>query len=133
MLGLEGIVSKRAKSPYRSGPSRNWLKTKNYAEVELPILGVVQEAGKPILALLGNNKQDRTYIATASVVVNKLNRDLFWQAVAMLTDNGKKRPDKNMRWLKPGLVGRVRYLWGSSALRHATVMSFWLEDGSGGR
>ena len=31
-LGLEGIVSKRAKAFYRSGPSRNWLKTKNYAE-----------------------------------------------------------------------------------------------------
>jgi ATP-dependent DNA ligase len=25
-LGLEGIVSKRAGSRYRSGPSRNWLK-----------------------------------------------------------------------------------------------------------
>jgi bifunctional non-homologous end joining protein LigD len=30
-LGLEGIVSKRAGSPYQSGPSRNWLKTKNPA------------------------------------------------------------------------------------------------------
>ena len=29
MLGLEGVVSKRAGSFYRSGPSRNWLKTKN--------------------------------------------------------------------------------------------------------
>jgi ATP-dependent DNA ligase len=28
-LGLEGIVSKRAGSAYKSGPSRNWLKTKN--------------------------------------------------------------------------------------------------------
>jgi ATP-dependent DNA ligase len=28
-LGLEGIVAKRACSLYRSGPSRNWLKTKN--------------------------------------------------------------------------------------------------------
>ena len=28
-LGLEGIVSKRAGSLYRSGRSRNWLKTKN--------------------------------------------------------------------------------------------------------
>jgi ATP-dependent DNA ligase len=28
-MGLEGIVSKRIDSPYRSGPSRNWLKTKN--------------------------------------------------------------------------------------------------------
>jgi ATP-dependent DNA ligase len=28
-LGLEGIVSKREGSFYKSGPSRNWLKTKN--------------------------------------------------------------------------------------------------------
>ena len=28
-LGLEGIVSKRAGSLYKSGPSRSWLKTKN--------------------------------------------------------------------------------------------------------
>jgi bifunctional non-homologous end joining protein LigD len=28
-LGLEGIVSKRAGSFYRSGRSRNWLKAKN--------------------------------------------------------------------------------------------------------
>jgi bifunctional non-homologous end joining protein LigD len=28
-LGLEGIVSKRLSAPYRSGPSRDWLKTKN--------------------------------------------------------------------------------------------------------
>jgi len=28
-LGLQGIVSKRAGSFYKSGPSRNWLKTKN--------------------------------------------------------------------------------------------------------
>jgi ATP-dependent DNA ligase len=28
-MGLEGIVSKRSGSFYKSGPSRNWLKTKN--------------------------------------------------------------------------------------------------------
>lgn len=28
-LGLEGIVSKRATSVYRSGPSRTWIKIKN--------------------------------------------------------------------------------------------------------
>jgi bifunctional non-homologous end joining protein LigD len=28
-LGLEGIVSKRKASPYRSGPCRDWLKAKN--------------------------------------------------------------------------------------------------------
>jgi bifunctional non-homologous end joining protein LigD len=28
-MGLEGIVSKRIDAPYRSGPSRTWLKSKN--------------------------------------------------------------------------------------------------------
>jgi bifunctional non-homologous end joining protein LigD len=28
-FGLEGIVSKRLSAPYRSGPSRDWLKVKN--------------------------------------------------------------------------------------------------------
>jgi bifunctional non-homologous end joining protein LigD len=28
-MGLEGIVSKRPTAPYRSGPSRDWLKVKN--------------------------------------------------------------------------------------------------------
>jgi bifunctional non-homologous end joining protein LigD len=28
-LGLEGIVSKRLGSPYRSGRSRHWVKSKN--------------------------------------------------------------------------------------------------------
>jgi bifunctional non-homologous end joining protein LigD len=31
-LGLEGIVSKRARSLYRGGPSKNWLKSKNMVE-----------------------------------------------------------------------------------------------------
>ena len=30
-MGLEGIVSKRIDAPYRSGPSRTWLKSKNPA------------------------------------------------------------------------------------------------------
>jgi bifunctional non-homologous end joining protein LigD len=28
-MGLEGIVSKRPSAPYRSGPSRDWIKVKN--------------------------------------------------------------------------------------------------------
>ena len=32
-LGLEGIVSKRGGSFYKSGRSRNWVKTKNQAFV----------------------------------------------------------------------------------------------------
>jgi len=28
-LGLEGIVSKKLSSPYKSGPSKSWIKVKN--------------------------------------------------------------------------------------------------------
>jgi ATP-dependent DNA ligase len=28
-LGLEGIVSKKLTAPYRSGPSKTWIKVKN--------------------------------------------------------------------------------------------------------
>jgi ATP-dependent DNA ligase len=28
-MGLEGIVSQRLSAPYRSGPSRDWLKVNN--------------------------------------------------------------------------------------------------------
>jgi ATP-dependent DNA ligase len=28
-LGLEGIVSKKINAPYRSGPSKTWIKVKN--------------------------------------------------------------------------------------------------------
>jgi bifunctional non-homologous end joining protein LigD len=30
-MGLEGIVSKRTDAPYRSGPSKTWLKSNNPA------------------------------------------------------------------------------------------------------
>jgi bifunctional non-homologous end joining protein LigD len=73
-LGLEGIVSKRAAAPYRSGPSRNWLKTKNYDFIELSILGVVQEAGKPPMALVADPKTGR-HVGQAAVVLSKVNRD----------------------------------------------------------
>lgn len=45
--GLEGMVSKRRDSKYRSGASNAWLKTKAYAVGEFDLLGVEREAGKP--------------------------------------------------------------------------------------
>jgi ATP-dependent DNA ligase len=38
-LGLEGIVSKRKDSPYRSGRSPNWLKIKNPASARAGLEG----------------------------------------------------------------------------------------------
>jgi bifunctional non-homologous end joining protein LigD len=41
-LGLEGIVSKRLSAPYRSGPSRDWIKVKN---PDSPAMIRAREAG----------------------------------------------------------------------------------------
>jgi len=47
-LGLEGIISKRLKSLYRSGLSKNWLKAKNMVEGEFVLLGTqVDDSGIP--------------------------------------------------------------------------------------
>jgi bifunctional non-homologous end joining protein LigD len=43
--GLEGVIAKRADSPYRSGRSRDWLKLKCHAEQELVIGGYTAPKG----------------------------------------------------------------------------------------
>jgi ATP dependent DNA ligase domain len=43
-MGLEGIVSKRTDAPYRSGPSKTWLKSKNPAS-EAVRRGSAEESG----------------------------------------------------------------------------------------
>jgi bifunctional non-homologous end joining protein LigD len=43
--GLEGVIAKRAGSPYRSGRSRDWLKLKCHAEQELVIGGFTAPKG----------------------------------------------------------------------------------------
>jgi bifunctional non-homologous end joining protein LigD len=53
-LGLEGIVSKRAASRYRSGPSRSWLKTKNMVESEFILLGTERDSDGVPLGAVGN-------------------------------------------------------------------------------
>ena len=47
-MGLEGIVSKRVHSSYKSGPSKYWLKTKNVVESEMILLGTdYDNEGRP--------------------------------------------------------------------------------------
>jgi hypothetical protein len=55
-LGLEGIVSKRPASRYRSGPSRSWLKTKNMVESEFILLGTERDSDGVPWALLASNR-----------------------------------------------------------------------------
>jgi ATP-dependent DNA ligase len=78
--GLEGMVSKRRDSKYRSGPSTNWLKAKCYAVGEFELLGVEREAGKPAFALMGEIGT-RKYVGSAFINSSREIRERLWKRV----------------------------------------------------
>jgi bifunctional non-homologous end joining protein LigD len=50
-LGLEGIVSKRANAPYRSGRGEHWLKVKCWKRGRFAVVGFVPEGSAGLLKL----------------------------------------------------------------------------------
>lgn len=126
--GLEGMVSKRRDSKYRSGPSTNWLKAKCFAVGEFELLGVEREAGKPAFALMGEIGT-RKYVGSAFINSSRAIRERLWKRVqehAGPAPKGMKRPAT--QWVKPGLIGRVKHLRGEEDLRHASLQDFREED-----
>lgn len=121
--GLEGMVSKRKDSVYRSGPTMNWRKIKCYAEKEMDIIGVQREAGKPAMVLMADKGR---YAGDAFVAFKADKRQRLWDRVQGKV--GGPVPiglnKENAEWLKPGLVGRVRFLKGEEKLRHAKLLDY---------
>ncbi|RWP70303.1 ATP-dependent DNA ligase [Mesorhizobium sp.] len=127
--GLEGMVSKRRDSKYRSGPSTNWLMTKCYTVGEFELLGVEREAGKPAFALMAE-PGTRKYVGSASVSVNREMRERLWQRVQEHAGPPPKDMPKrpSTQWVKPGIKARVKHLRGEEDLRHASLQEFWDDD-----
>jgi bifunctional non-homologous end joining protein LigD len=124
-MGLEGIVSKRAAAPYRSGPSKVWLKIKNIVESELILLGTdYDNEGKPI-AYLGREAEGELHFAGTAflTVVGKARDDLQKRINKLLTERPPvpQRTWRRPQWVKPELLVRVRHLAGGDTLRHASV------------
>ncbi|SJM34517.1 ATP dependent DNA ligase [Mesorhizobium delmotii] len=126
--GLEGMVSKRRDSKYRSGPTTNWLKTKSFTESEFELLGVERERGKPAFALMAE-PGTRKYVGSAFVSVNREMRERLWKRVQEHAgpppNDMPKRPAT--QWVKPGIKARVKHLRGEEDLRHASLQDFWDE------
>jgi DNA ligase D-like protein (predicted ligase) len=120
-MGLEGMVSKRLGSRYRSGRMIDWMKTKCFAEAEFGIIGVQREGGEPAMALMAD--ETGNYVGSVFVTLSKGIRERLWQRVQAKA--GAKPPkglDKEKaEWIRPGLIGRVRFLKGEETLRHATL------------
>ncbi|MER9416528.1 ATP-dependent DNA ligase [Mesorhizobium sp. M0306] len=125
--GLEGMVSKRRRSKYRSGRSINWLKVNCYTVEEYELLGVEREAGKPAFALMGEIGT-RKYVGPAFINSSRAIRERLWkraQEHAGPPPKGMKRPAT--QWVKPGIKARVKHLRGEEDLRHASLQDFWDE------
>jgi bifunctional non-homologous end joining protein LigD len=121
--GMEGIVSKRALSTYKSGPSSTWLKTKCWTESILTLLGFdVDSKGIPIALLAKEGDAGLEYAGGAFVGLPKEVRAavdaLPEVASAPITVRGRRRAT----WLEPSLRLKVRHLRGTgSEIRHASV------------
>ena len=121
-MGAEGMVSKRASAPYRSGRTESWLKIKCYEETDYEVAGVLREPGRPAVAYMVTPDHARRYVGGAFITLNEKMRERLWARV-----QAKAKPVKGMtakpgtQWLKPGLIGRVRHLKGEQELRHATL------------
>lgn len=123
-MGLEGIVSKRADSIYRSGRTLDWMKIKSFAEATFDIVGVQREPGQPAMVLMADKGR---YMGGAFVTLPRGVRERLWarvQAKAGPAPKGMKA-DK-AEWVTPGLRGRVKFLRGEEKLRHASLQE-WSE------
>jgi bifunctional non-homologous end joining protein LigD len=126
-MGLEGIVSKDLMSPYRSGISLRWLKTKAYAEAEFHIIGLARDAKALPIALLARGElPDLRYVGNAIIALPYEDRDALRAAADFLEVTKpvvRHTGNQQAQWLKPGLVAHVRFLRGREKLRHATVLA----------
>lgn len=121
--GQEGIVSKRRDSLYRSGPTMNWRKIKCYDEKEMDIIGVQRDPGQAVRVLMADEGR---YVGAANVNFKFDKRKRLWDRVQGKVGGPVPKGLKKDKaeWLKPGLVGRVKFLKGEEQLRHAKLLDY---------
>jgi DNA ligase D-like protein (predicted ligase) len=126
-MGLEGIVSKRVGSRYKSGRSALWQKTKCMTEGEFIVVGMEPNPGGAPFALLAREAAEGlVYAGSAFVTLPQHARDEFWtrteaikipKAVVPELRNGNRKAS----FVRPELRVRARHLRGEGMLRHATL------------
>lgn len=122
-MGLEGIVSKKRGSRYKSGEADTWLKTKTFTNGEFEVIGAdLSPTGAPVAILARRDHHGLHYVGDAFITLKAADREDFWAYVEANTLEAPALPLKRRgTWLRPGLVANVRYLRGEGTLRHATL------------
>jgi bifunctional non-homologous end joining protein LigD len=119
-FGLEGIVSKRADLPYRSGRGDHWLKSKCLERQEFIILGYIPStaASRSVgsLALGYHDNQNLAYAGRVgtgwSQEQARMLRDELEAIRATKPSFAKSLPagtEKGIRWVEPRLVCEIEY------------------------
>ena len=134
-LGLEGVVSKRADSPYRSGRGKDWQKSKSLARQEFLIVGYSEPAGGRShlgALLLGTHQKSAKSIVYSGRVGTGFSERSLKELHAALTplhvehptlENAPKGAEiRGVHWVKPVLVAEVAYtgVTHDGLLRHPT-------------
>lgn len=122
--GLEGMVSKRADSQYRSGRSTDWLKIKCYDEADMEVMGLVRRPGQATQAILAD--AEHRYVGKAAVTLVNAQRERLWERIKAKPGKMPAGLPKDVQrekadWLPPGTIGRVKFLKGEDQLRHASL------------
>jgi bifunctional non-homologous end joining protein LigD len=126
---LEGIVSKHALAPYRSGRSKTWLKTKCFTETTFLVVGTDRDRKTGALrALLASpDSAGLSYAGAAFIALGGDAWKAFFAEVERLNASWasfKSSRLTDVKWCQPKLTVRVKHLVGSRFLRHATVRGF---------
>lgn len=120
-LGLEGIVSKIADAPYRSGRGHDWIKTKCSGRQELVVAGVVPSTAdtRAVGALvLGFYDEGKLHYAgrTGTGFTHDTARSLFRKLMSLKTDQtpfeavpAEERGARKPIWVKPTMVVEVDF------------------------
>jgi bifunctional non-homologous end joining protein LigD len=124
--GLEGIVSKRANSPYRSGRGKDWLKIKCSRGEELVIGGYSRSTvkGRPFSSLLLG-----TFENGKLVYSGKVGTGFDAAAMAMLAKRFKPLERATSRFIEVPAAERKDAVWLEPKLVCAVNYTEWTRDG----
>ncbi|MDH6232944.1 bifunctional non-homologous end joining protein LigD [Mesorhizobium soli] len=117
-MGLEGIVSKRASAPYRSGRTGDWLKAKCTLRQEFVILGYLpsEKRGRDLRSLVVGCNDDGKLVSAGHVGTGfngknakDLQQKLDNLEVASAPISGPAAKEKGVVWVKPELVAEIEF------------------------
>lgn len=117
-MGLEGIISKRAKAPYESGRTASWVKTKCTLRQEFVILGYIPStaAGRGLRSLAVGYHKDgklqyggRVGTGFSGAVTQDLKKRLDAIRTKKAPVGGEPAKDKAVVWVKPELVAEIEF------------------------